>query len=305
MIKLEDTNVKFFSEDHHYEVGGVRVKYSLTEILRKFNISPDYAFVDKGVLRQAANRGTHLHQLLEVYDNTKVFPSFADDEYKPLIEDYVAKGLNVIKSEVKVAYKTLLATSIDKIIEENGEVIVADVKTTSSPHIDSVIYQCSFGAYMLDKTTGIKANKGRLIWLNRAKNKVEIKDFELVPTDTIERLLECLKNEDFRDYRDILQTESLAIAPDQLVKFENYLQTIERMQSELKDFKEYLLTQMRTKGIKSLKLDNLQITYVLPTTKKTLDTKALQNAHPELNLNDFYKESEVKDSIRLKVVPSV
>lgn len=301
MIEIKDTPVKFYSEDHHYEIDGVRVKYSLTEILRKFNISPDYTFVDKGVLQQAALRGTQLHQLLEIYDNTKAFPTFADDEYKPLIEDYIKKGQNVIKSEVKVSYNTLLATSIDKIIEENGDIIVADIKTTSSPHIDSVIYQCSFGAYMLEQTTGIKANKGRLIWLNKGKNKVEIKDFELIPKESIERLLECVKNDDFRDYGEILQTESLAIAHDQLAKFENYLQSIERMQNELKEFKEYLLTQMRLKGIKSLNLDNLQITYVLPTTKRTFDVKALQAAHPELDLQDFYKETEVKDSIRLKL----
>lgn len=78
----------------------------------------------------------------------------------------------------------------------------------------------------------------------------------------------------------------------------------ERRVKEIKDaedaLKEAIKSEMVSKNIIKLETNELVVTYVAPTTRETLDTKALKLELPDV-YDVYAKVSEVKDSIRVKV----
>lgn len=78
----------------------------------------------------------------------------------------------------------------------------------------------------------------------------------------------------------------------------------ERKVKEIKDaeekLKEAIKAEMASKGVIKLETSDITITYVAPTTRETLDTKALKEELPDI-YDTYVKLSDVKDSIRVKV----
>ena len=64
--------------------------------------------------------------------------------------------------------------------------------------------------------------------------------------------------------------------------------------------KEAILTEMESKGIIKVETETLNITYVAPTTRESLDGKTLKEELPDI-YDAYVKISPVKASIRLKV----
>lgn len=302
VINSLKSDVRFVADGHRYFLGEEQVKYTLTQILRMFNISPDYSDVPKHILEKAASRGTMIHEILETYDNYLELPPVIITEIVPLIRDYVSKKQDVLVSEFAVSYDTILATKIDKIIYDNntGEVIVADVKVTAQPHIESVQYQCSFGAYMLYKTTGIKADKGRLIWLNKKTDKCELQDFNLIPFEELDKFIDALKNDDFKPYQLVESPGNvLQLNKDVIKEIQDLIKQEQEVKDKLKSLKENLKELMREKGVKQAKFDGLLMTYVLPTTKQTFDLEKFKKEHKDIDFSKYYKKSKTTDSIRI------
>ena len=78
----------------------------------------------------------------------------------------------------------------------------------------------------------------------------------------------------------------------------------ERKVKEIKDaeekLKEAIKAEMVSKSLIKLETDDLTITYVAPTTRESLDSKALKTELPDI-YDTYAKVSNVKDSIRVKV----
>ncbi len=69
-----------------------------------------------------------------------------------------------------------------------------------------------------------------------------------------------------------------------------------QMEMQEKEIKEAILAAMENNDIKSFENDFLKVTYKAPSTRKTVDTKALKDE----GLYDLYtKESPVKSSVVL------
>lgn len=302
VINSLKSDVRFVADGHRYFLGDEQVKYTLTQILRMFNISPDYSDVPKHILEKAASRGTMIHEILETYDNYSELPPIIITEIVPLVRDYVSKKQDVLVSEFAVSYDTILATKIDKIIYDDatGEVIIGDVKTTSQPHLESVQYQCSFGAYMLYKTTGIKADKGRLIWLNKKTDKCELQDFNLIPFEELDKFIDALKNDDFKPYQLVESPGNvLQLNKDVIKEIQDLIKQEQEVKDKLKSLKDNLKELMREKGVKQAKFDGLLMTYVLPTTKQTFDLEKFKKEHKDIDFSKYYKKSKTTDSIRI------
>lgn len=302
VINSLKSDVRFIEDGHRYFLGNKGIQYTLTEILKKFNIAPDYGSVPKKVLEKAAERGTVLHGILEAYDNFGELAPFIPVNYVTLVKDYVNKKQDVLASEFPVSYDTLLATKIDKIIYDNatGEVIIGDVKTTAQPHLESVQYQCSFGAYMFYKTTGIKADRGRLIWLDKKTNKCKLQDFPLHSFEVLDKFIKALKEENFVSYQLIENPDNVLQLNKNVIK---EIQTLIKQEQEAKEkletLKENIKNLMIEKGIKQAKFDGLLMTLVLPSIRQTLDTKKLKADHSEIDFSQYYKESMTQHSIRI------
>ena len=82
-----------------------------------------------------------------------------------------------------------------------------------------------------------------------------------------------------------------------IAEFERQVKEIKAKEDELK---QAILAEMESKNIIKLDTDALAITYVAPTTRETLDSKALKEELPDI-YDTYVKISPVKASVRLKL----
>lgn len=83
-----------------------------------------------------------------------------------------------------------------------------------------------------------------------------------------------------------------------------HIADFEKMAKEIKAkedaLKAAILAEMESKGVLKLETDELNITYVAPTERETLETKTLREELPDI-YDAYVKISPVKASIRIKL----
>lgn len=83
-----------------------------------------------------------------------------------------------------------------------------------------------------------------------------------------------------------------------------HIADFEKMAKEIKAkedaLKAAILAEMESKGVLKLETDELNITYVAPTERETLETKILREELPDI-YDAYVKISPVKASIRIKL----
>lgn len=86
-------------------------------------------------------------------------------------------------------------------------------------------------------------------------------------------------------------------AVDTITTIENEIKKLKEMQD---NYKEQLLKVMEENDILKIEIPELTITRKAPTTRETLDSKALKEDMPEI-YDEYVKISNVKGSITIKV----
>ena len=76
---------------------------------------------------------------------------------------------------------------------------------------------------------------------------------------------------------------------------------LKETEAKIAEIKESLLKAMEEHNIKKFENDRISVSYVAPTTRKTFDKKALQKDHPDIDLEQYNKVSNVKSSVRIQV----
>ena len=105
---------------HVYTASDGHTLIGATELMKRHGLSPDYGGISKDVLEKAAARGTAIHQLLQDYDDGK---AVIEDEN---LKAYKTLGLKVHCSEYLVSDNEIVATFIDKVLDDCS---LADVKS--------------------------------------------------------------------------------------------------------------------------------------------------------------------------------
>lgn len=86
-------------------------------------------------------------------------------------------------------------------------------------------------------------------------------------------------------------------AVDTITTIENEIKKLKEMQD---NYKEQLLKVMEENDILKIEIPELIITRKAPTTRETLDSKALKEDMPEI-YDEYVKISDVKGSITIKL----
>lgn len=76
-------DLEFDKESHIYKVNGKELP-SVTTILKKQGLTPDYTFTDPWY----AQRGTYIHRACELWDQDNLDEDGLDNEIKPFLEGY-------------------------------------------------------------------------------------------------------------------------------------------------------------------------------------------------------------------------
>lgn len=132
--------VEFDEEDHIYLVDGIIVP-SVSTILKAF--FNDYANVSRSVLERAREKGTALHEAIELYETTGQGSDL--QEFKNYLFLKKHFKFDVISCELPIIYeengKVLFAGQLDQIIEMDGKRGINDLKRVSSPNKDKIALQ--------------------------------------------------------------------------------------------------------------------------------------------------------------------
>ena len=280
--------IRFYEAEHKY-YDGEKELISVTTLLRKHGLAPDYSGVAQEVLNRKAERGTLIHQ--EIEDFVKKGEVGFTEELQEFI-DYILKNKIKIISSEQIVYNDICAGKFDLLLEENGEEIIADNKTTYSLHKEAVSWQLSLYNYLL----GWKPRKGRALHFKDGLNPVDI---ELKPKEEVEKLLEAeRKGEKYIPPMITLEDNQIAVIKEASAIIERAKQEQKQAEERLNDIKESILSAMEENGVKSFENDYFKITYIAPIEKTTIDSARLKKELPEI-AGQYSKTSTQKASVRI------
>ena len=280
---------------HVYTASDGHTLIGVTELMKRHGLSPDYGGISKDVLEKAAARGTAIHQLLQDYDDGK---AVIEDEN---LKAYKALGLKVHCSEYLVSDNEIVATFIDKVLDDCS---LADVKTTSSVHRRPLEWQLSIGAYLFElQNPGKKVP--HLYCIHVRDGKAKLIEVSRIPNDAVERLLECERcgvvysdNPVPADAALALEEQAVVLAEqlDQIARLKLAIKETEQASAELQ---QRLYDYMTENNLDEMACELGTFVRKAPYTKKALDSTRPKKEKPEL-YEQYLKESEVKGSITFK-----
>lgn len=281
--------IRFNEETHEYFIGDKKL-ISVTQLMRKHGLAPDYASVDPEVLKAAAERGSLIHKEIEEYN--KLWQIGFTDELSAYVDYIEANNVQVEGSEF-ILHNDIVAGTADLLLKQDDKLIIADIKTTYVLHKDAISWQLSIYAYLLNK--GVE--KGQAFHLRDGNlNVVEI---PLKPLEEVEKLLQC-EREGIIYKQDVTAINNAKL--EELAEVEKVIKAIEIQKKEAEakaqDLRAALIEAMKANGVITFENDDIRITYVAPTTRESVDSAKLKKDLPEIAAQ-YMKTSTVKESLRI------
>ncbi len=291
--KLKNCGVKFNQEKHEYWLGDKKLQ-GITGVLERRLFPDKYKFVSKEVMERAAERGTFVHEQIELAESLGVNPDVQEvQNYLKLKEEY---GLKILESEYTVSDLENYATNIDGVYDvEENVVDIADYKTTSKFDKESVSWQLSVCAYFLEKCNPkVKVRKLFGIWLRG--DIYRLIEVDRKPVELVKALL-------LADHNDMPFTWASEIPDYVSIEEESIIALSQRkaeIDEELETIKANLMERMAADGKKSIDTGKVLITLKAASTQMRFDAKKLM-ADDETLYNKYLKETNVKESLTMKV----
>lgn len=291
--------VNFDAETHTYTNEQGRVLISTTQLLKLAGIAPNYDNVNNELLQRASEYGTIIHKDLEYYIKNGVI-GISDEciNFDKLCKE---TGIKPIESELLVN-NDFLAGTIDLIYKDkDGKVVISDFKTTSTIHTNCVSWQLSIYKYLYQRHFGVQVDYGTVIHFNK-DGSLEVVNMVLKNDKAVEKLFEWYFNhKEGEKYRVSLLTENqLEIQHKAVAIIKKCEQQMKKAQLELDLVKDELIKAMKENGLQSYKDDEITISIVSSSVKKTVDTKKLKKDFPEI-YEKCSKDVETKESVRFKL----
>lgn len=284
----------FDEKNHVYTLDGINL-ISVTQLMQKYALAPNYEFVNKEVLEASAKRGTLIHKEIENFNKNGEI-GFTNEmfEFKQYVEE---NNIKVSASEMQL-HNDVVAGTCDLLLNmQSDNPIIADIKTTSKLHVDAVSWQLSIYAFLFADEEMYKHFKGQAFHF-KANEHLKVVDIPLKPYETILRLMNAERKGIPFNYVAELESENLTniVSLEALIKgLESKKKDLEKQRDALK---EGLLKEMESRGLKSIEKNGCRITYIAATRKKTIDTTRLKQEQPNI-YEQYLKEADVKASIKI------
>lgn len=293
MTQLNTIPVVFDEERHTYtdtRTGQPLLGITGTLLRRLF---PDkYRDIPQHILAAAADRGSVIHEDIELAETLGTLPSTAEGRnYLRLKEEY---GMTFLAAEHLVSDLTRYASNIDLIFDvEDNVVDLADIKTTAKFDRESTAWQLSIYACMLEQNNpGLTVRNLYGLWLRR---------------DIAERI--PLQRHSSADVRGLMQADAddreyqySPAFPDYIADNEQKLYTLAKRIHELTEeydtLKATIQTAMAENHDKSFDLGNMVITLTPSSSRATFDAKLFRQEHGDL-YTQYERQTQTKESLRI------
>ena len=306
-IELADSGVNFNPENHTYELNGTYLS-GITELLQRQLFPNEYANIPKAILQQAADYGTSVHQSCEDFDSQWI--NDGTQEVQDYIELCTTHNLTHEASEYTVTDFTNYASNIDKVFRITDNTFdLADLKTygkMTPEKLEKARWQLSIYAYLFELQN--KKAKARELFILHIRNKQK-KDgtfdhisalipVKRIPSEICKELLDTdLRGEQFQSPYDL---------PKEISTQEQHIRelilTKEAVEEELSGIKSQILTEMESRNVKTWITDGgIRLTRKLPTTRTSLNLTLLKEKHPEIDFDQYMRESQVSGSLNIAI----
>ena len=297
--------VTFRESDHTYWLGDKQL-ISVTQLLKKHGIMPNYSGVSADVLNKAAEKGTAIHKEIEEYIKngevgfTSEFLDFIDIceklNFEPTHSEVLLPKYDIPDDAID---DYIYAGTADIIGMIDSNLVLADIKTTAK--VDKRAYAWQLSLY--ERLTGTHFDQMYIFHLRDDKSTPIL--IEHIPDEEIDKLLECertgkIYSEPNSDL--IIPIELLARAEDA----ERELARVELLKKEAestaKEFRQALYELMEQQNIASWEtLDkSMLITRVAPVTKTTIDSTKLKMEMPDI-AEKYAKTSTASGYVRITI----
>lgn len=283
--------IEFDKATHRYFDGGKEL-ISVTALMRKHGLAPDYSMVPKAVLEAKAERGTLIHKEIEEW--IKEGKVGFTQELGSFIDWSESAGISAFESET-ILHNDIVAGTCDLMYESDGVGCIADIKTTSTLHKESVSWQLS----IYNLLGGWKAEKGQAFHFD-ADGNLKVIDIPLKPKEEVERLMECEREGKIYEQGELVTEGQLAT----ISEAEAIIQKAEAMKAEaqaaIAEVRGAIIKAMEANGTTSFENDRMRITYVAPYERATIDTAKLKRELPKV-AEEFTKRTMTEASLRIKL----
>ena len=306
-IELADSGVIFDPEQHTYELNGTYLS-GITELLQRQLFPNEYANIPKAILDQAAAYGTSVHESCELFD--KIWYNDQSVEVLDYIQLCQEHSLTHEASEYTVTDFSNYASNIDKVFRINDNTFdLADLKTygkMTPEKLEKARWQLSIYAYLFELQN--KKAKARELYILHIRNKQkkdggfdhisQLIPVKRIPSEICKELLETdLRGEQFQSPYDL---------PKEISTQEQHIRelilTKEAVEEELSGIKSQILTEMESRNVKTWITDGgIRLTRKLPTTRSSLNLTLLKEEHPEIDYDNYMRESTVSSSLTITV----
>ena len=299
-MKLVKSKVRFDEEHHRYFLGEKELS-GITGTLIKKAFPDTYKGIPDAILAKSAERGSVVHQNLELFDticnsDVNIMPSVLP-EVKDYNEMLISYGLHHVDSEYLVTDNENFASAIDKVLaDDEGNIYLADIKTTATLHYDNVSLQLSIYAKWFDEQNpDLKVKEIVCMWFKNGQSKFQ--PLPRVSDEQIDELINAYLAND-TDYQYKVEVPEQFSALEQ--EYRLITARIDAMKIVQDDLKEKIMKMMEDNKQKSIKTNIGSYSYVAATTKKVFDTKLFKDTEPD-HYEYYLKETATKPSLRIKL----
>ena len=299
-MKLVKSKVRFDEEHHRYFLGEKELS-GITGTLIKKAFPDTYKGIPDAVLAKAAERGSVVHQNLELFDticnsDVNIMPSVLP-EVKDYNEMLISYGLHHVDSEYLVTDNENFASAIDKVLaDDEGNIYLADIKTTATLHYDNVSLQLSiYAKWFEEQNPDLKVKEIVCMWFKNGQSKFQ--PLPRVSDEQIDELINAYLTND-TDYQYKVEVPEQFSALEQ--EYRLITARIDAMKIVQDGLKEKIMKMMEDNKQKSIKTNIGSYSYVPATTKKTFDMKLFKDTEPE-HYEYYLKETATKPSLRIKL----
>lgn len=299
-MKLVKSKVRFDEEQHRYFLGKKELS-GITGTLIKKAFPDTYKGIPDAVLAKAAERGSVVHQNLELFDticnsDVNIMPSVLP-EVKDYNEMLISYGLHHVDSEYLVTDNENFASAIDKVLaDDEGNIYLADIKTTATLHYDNVSLQLSiYAKWFEEQNPDLKVKEIVCMWFKNGQSKFQ--PLPRVADYQIDDLINAYLADD-AEYQYKVEVPEQFSALEQ--EFRLITARVDALKIKQDELKEKIMKMMEDNKQKSVKTQFASYSYVAATTKKTFDTKLFKDTEPD-HYEHYLKETTTKPSIRIKL----
>jgi hypothetical protein len=305
-VQLKDSGVLFDEEQHTYLLNDKYLS-GITGMLQRQFFPDEFEGISKAVLDAAAQYGTDIHRSCEDFDQSWI--NDGTQEVQDYIQICRENNLTHECSEYTVTDGENWASRVDKVYRVSENTFdLADIKTygkMTAEKLEKVKWQLSTYKYLFLKVNPKCRVRNLLVIHLRNKMKKDgtfdhianVIFVDAIPADIIEDLLATdLRGEQFVNPFGI---------PDeykaQEAEIRELIQTKAEVEERLSQIKAKILEDMTAKNVKLWATDTMRLTRKLPTTRTAFDLQKFKKDNPDLNYDDYLKESQVSGSLLIAV----